>query len=133
MPARTEDRLSARMALLLPVIIVTLVLFWLASGVIGLLRAPTAALVLQDAGWPGAFSIASVVLWSVVDIAIAGLFAVRRFARAACWLAIVVSLFYLGASTLFVPHLWADPLGPLVKVIPAITLALVARVALETR
>jgi len=44
-----------------------------------------------------------------------------------------VSLFYLLASTIAVPALWFDPLGPLVKVVPAIVLALVARAVLDDR
>lgn len=133
MPARVEDRLFARMALLTPIIIATLIAFWFLSGVIGFVRITAAAQVLQDVGWPYALAVASVLFWAVVDIAIAAAFAYRPYAKLACWLAIGVSLFYLAASTLFVPHLWLDPLGPLIKVIPSITLALVARIALETR
>ncbi|QBY00619.1 SDR family oxidoreductase [Rhodophyticola sp. CCM32] len=133
MPARVEDRLFARMALLTPIIIFTLILFWFLSGVIGFLRVNEAALVLQDVGWPRALAVTSVLFWAVVDIAIAAGFAHREYAKQACWLAIGVSLFYLTASTFFVPNLWLDPLGPMVKVLPGIALALVARIALETR
>ena len=133
MPARTEDRLFARMALLTPIIIVTLIVFWFLSGVFGILRLNEAARVLEDVGWPHALAVASVVFWAVVDIGIAAGLAYRPYAKMACWCAIAVSLFYLAASTLFVPHLWLDPLGPLVKVLPSIALALVARIALETR
>ena len=133
MPARAEDRLFARMALVTPIIIATLILFWCASGIIGILKAQQAALVLEDVGWSHALAVASVLFWALVDMAIAVAFALRRYARTACWLAVAVSLFYLTASTLVVPHLWFDPLGPLVKVIPGMALALVARIALETR
>ena len=47
MPARAEDRLFARMLLLMPLMIITLSLFWLASVVIGLLRINEAALTLK--------------------------------------------------------------------------------------
>ncbi len=133
MPARTEDRLFARMALITPLIIATLILFWGASGIIGILRAQQAALVLESVGWPHILAVSSVLFWAFVDIAIAIAFTLRRYAKLACWLAVTVSLFYLVASTLFVPQLWIDPLGPLVKVVPGIVLALVARIALETR
>ncbi|MEO9684353.1 MAG: DoxX-like family protein [Tateyamaria sp.] len=133
MPARVEDRLFARMSLLTPIIVATLVVFWFLSGAIGFLRASQAALVLQDAGWSQSLALASVLFWAVVDIAIAAAFAYRSFAKQACWCAVAVSLFYLGASTLFVPSLWLDPLGPLIKIFPGITLALIARAALETR
>ena len=38
-------------------------------------------------------------------------------------MAIVLSLGYLAAGTVVTPELWADPLGPFVKVLPAIALA----------
>ena len=133
MPARVEDRLFARMALLTPILIATLVVFWALSGVIGFIRVNEAARVLEHVGWPRALAVASVLFWAVVDIGIAAAFAYRPWAKMACWCAIGVSLFYLAASTLFVPALWLDPLGPLIKVFPGIALALVARVALEAR
>lgn len=131
--ATAEDRLFARMSLLTPIIIVTLCLFWFASGAIGLARAQEAANVLETAGWSSGLAVSSVVFWAVIDIAIAGAFAYRKFTKSACWAAILVSCFYLAASTLFVPGLWIDPLGPLIKVAPGIILALVARAAMETR
>ncbi|MBU2994362.1 SDR family oxidoreductase [Octadecabacter sp. 1_MG-2023] len=133
MPARAEDRLFARMALLTPILLATLVVFWFLSGVIGFIKVQDAARVLTDVGWPRALAISSVLFWGVVDIAIAAAFLYRPSAKMACWAAIAVSLFYLAASTLFVPHLWLDPLGPMIKVLPSIALALVARIALETR
>ncbi|MCK0118909.1 SDR family oxidoreductase [Loktanella sp. F6476L] len=133
MPARSEDRLFARMALLTPIIITTLVMFWFLSGVIGFISVNAAAGVLEDVGWSRGFAVASVLFWAVVDIAIAAGLTHRPTAKMACWCAIGVSVFYLAASTLFVPDLWLDPLGPMVKVLPSIALALVARIALETR
>ena len=133
MPARVEDRLFARMALLTPILMATLIAFWFLSGVIGFISVNSAALVLENVGWPRAFAIASVLFWAVVDVAIAFGLAYRPYAKTACWCAIGVSLFYLAASTLFVPGLWLDPLGPMIKVLPSISLALVARIALETR
>ena len=133
MPVGVQDRLFARMTLLMPVILACLCLFWLASGTIGLFRVDAAADILRNVGWPGGLARASVIFWALVDIAIGVAFAFRRSAYGACWAAIGVSLFYLAASTLTVPSLWADPLGPLVKVVPLIVLALVARVTLDAR
>jgi uncharacterized protein YbjT (DUF2867 family) len=133
MPARVEDRQFARMALLTPIIIATLIVFWFLSGLIGFVSVNAAALVLEDVGWPRALAVASVLFGAVIDIAIAAAFAYRPYAKKACWCAIGVSLFYLTASTFFVPSLWFDPLGPMIKVLPSIVLALVARIALETR
>lgn len=128
-----QDRLFARMSLLAPIILACLSGFWLASGIIAIARVQEAAQVLRDAGWSVGLAIASVLFWAVVDIAIGIAFAFRKYARAACWMSVSVSLFYLVASTIAVPSLWIDPLGPLIKVVPAIVLALVARVVLDTR
>jgi hypothetical protein len=133
MSVGAQDRLFARMALLAPVIVASLCFFWLASGIIGIARVKDAAQVLKTVGWPENLAIASVLFWAVVDIAIGIAFAIRKYAYAACWAAVGVSLFYLLASTITVPALWFDPLGPLVKVVPSIVLALIARAALDTR
>lgn len=133
MPTRVEDRLFARMLLLTPLMLVTLSMFWLSSGVIGLVRVNEATITLDAAGWPHALAVASVVFWAVIDIGIAAAFLIRKYAGFACWAAIAVSIFYLIASSVFVPTLWIDPLGPLLKVFPGIALALVTRVALESR
>jgi CHASE2 domain-containing sensor protein len=121
------------MALLTPIIIAMLIAFWFLSGVIGFISVNEAAHVLENVGWPRWLAVASVLFWSVVDFAIAFGLAYRPYAKIACWCAIGVSLFYLGASTVFLPYLWLDPLGPMVKILPRIALALVARIALETR
>ena len=96
------------------------------SGVVGIVQVNEAALVLQEAGWAQGLAVASVLFWAVVDIVIGVAFAIRKYAYAACWAAVGVSLFYLFASTVTAPSLWIDPLGPLVKVVPSIILALVA-------
>lgn len=133
MPARVEDRLFARIALLTPIMVATLAGFWLLSGVISLFRTSDAALVLEQAGWPHWLAIASVLFWAVIDIGIAAAFIYRPYVKRACWAAVAVSLFYLAASSIFVPQLWLDLLGPLVKVIPSIVLAILTRIALENR
>ena len=58
---------------------------------------------------------------------------VRRFAAPALIGMIALSLAYLAAATVLAPGLWADPLGPLVKVVPSIVLALVALAILDER
>jgi uncharacterized protein YbjT (DUF2867 family) len=133
MPATVEDRLHARLSLLMPVLVATLALFWALSGLIGFARIYAASQVLVDVGWPAALAAASVAFWSAVDLALAAAILVRRAAKQACMAMIIVSIFYLSATTVFVPHLWLDPLGPMVKVLPGIALAMVTRVALETR
>ena len=133
LPAGAEHRLAARMALLAPIVIVTLAAFWLASGLIGAIRVDQAARHLIEAGWADGLARASVLFWAAVDIVLAAAILIRRWAPLACWAMIAVSLIYLAAASVLTPALWLDPLGPLVKVLPGIALAAVARVLLETR
>ena len=132
-PATVQDRVLARMLLLMPIMVATLALFWLASGMIGIARLMPATETLTNVGWPFWLVALSVVFWGIVDIAIGIGFMIRRFAAKACLVAVATGVIYISASTLFVPSLWVDPLGPLVKIFPSIILALVCRVALETR
>lgn len=133
MPARAEDRLFARMLLLMPLMIMTLSVYWLASGIISIARINEAARTLENVGWSYGLAAISVAFWAIVDIGIGVALLVRKYAPIACWAAIGVSTFYLAASTIFVPSLWADPLGPLVKVLPGMMLVLVTRISLENR
>ena len=131
--AGVQDRWHARLALLSPFLIATLALFWIASGVIGLVEIDAAAAVLQRNGWPEALALFSVAGWSFVDIALGIGLAIRRWAERAAEGMAVVCLVYLVAASVAAPELWLDPLGPLVKIIPAFGLALVVRQLLETR
>lgn len=132
-PALAQDRLQARMALLMPLVVLVLFLFWLGSGIVGIWSFDDATGVLTQAGWSPGASTAAVMFWSLVDIAIALSLLWRNFASKACSAMIFVSIIYLVAATMVSPELWADPLGPLLKILPGIPLALTARVLLETR
>lgn len=131
--AGREHRLAARMALALPLCVATLALFWLCSGVIGLAQREQAAALLTATGWPASLAMTGVLAGSVIDLALGGAMLWRRWAGPACLGQIAVSLAYLAAATLILPGLWADPLGPLVKILPAMMLSLVTRQMLETR
>lgn len=133
MPATSEDRIAARMALLFPFTIALLSLFWLFSGLIGIFQINAAASVLTDEGWNRSLATLSVFFWSIVDIGLGVFVLIRRFAKRACIGMIAVSIVYLVSSTLFVPYLWLDPLGPLLKVFPSIFLALYTIPQLEDR
>ena len=133
MPARSEDRIAARMALLMPFAMAALFFLWAASGVIGLWRAEAAARILVASGWPAGPAVYSVVFWSVIDLGLAGLLLVRRFAQAACIGMFAASAAYLAVASVATPWMWADPLGALVKIVPAAVLALVCHAMLQER
>lgn len=128
--ATRQDRLFARSQLLLPLIILGLSAFWIASGVIGLLQQHQAVAMIAGAmSNPELFVVAG----AIVDIALGVALLWRPWARAAAWGMILVTGAYLVGGSIFTPHLWADPLGPLIKAIPAAILALVCAALLEER
>lgn len=133
LPSGRAQRLDARMALLMPVAVAVLSLFWLASGLIGLWQLDTAAKVLMDTGWGGLPAKASVLFWSFADIALGLAILWRPWAARACLGMAGVSLIYLGAATAVTPQMWTDPLGPLVKVLPGLLLALITHQLLQER
>lgn len=129
-PATRQDRLFARMQLLLPLAVLTLSAFWIASGLIGLTRSEAAGAVLAGRTEHAA---SLVLIGALADIALGLALLWRPWARAACFGMIALTGAYLVAGTLLTPHLWADPLGPLVKTLPAALLALVCAALLEER
>jgi uncharacterized protein YbjT (DUF2867 family) len=132
-PAGVQESWFARLYLLKPIVLATLALFWLASGVVGLLRLDAAAALLDAAGFDAWAARAAVVAGAVADIALGLLALHRRSARVALLGMLAVTAAYLAGATLWRPDLWLDPLGPLVKSIPAALLAVTALATLEDR
>jgi uncharacterized protein YbjT (DUF2867 family) len=130
--ATAQDRLFARAMLIFPLLVVMLAGFWVASGVIGFWRWPEAAAVVK-AVMPPLLARISVWAGASIDIAIGLGVLWRPTTRRAAWGSIVVALGYLGLGSILTPLLWADPLGPFVKVIPAIGLALAVLASAEDR
>ena len=133
LPASVQERWFARLWLLRPLIIATLSAFWLVSGLIGLGRIDAAASILGFAGlWPAA-SHSVVVVGASIDIALGLAVVVRSTSRAAAAGMATLSALYLVGATMLAPALWIDPLGPLVKAVPGLVLALVAVAVSEDR
>ncbi|RJT37507.1 SDR family oxidoreductase [Mesorhizobium waimense] len=133
MPAHVQERWFARLWLAKPVILACLSLFWLVSGIVGLIRQDEAADILVSRGVPANFAQISVLTGSVADMLVGAAVLVRPLARPALLTMIAITLFYLAASTLLAPELWLAPLGPLVKTIPALCLVVVALAVLDER
>jgi hypothetical protein len=131
-PASAQERWFARLYLLKPLVVGGLALFWIASGLIALgpARAETLAIAREAFGdWARPVAVAA----SLLDIAIGAAIAWRRSARAGLHAAWMVSLGHLVGATLYLPRLWLDPLGALVKVVPILVLTWVALAILDDR
>ncbi|WP_205032179.1 SDR family oxidoreductase [Hwanghaeella grinnelliae] len=132
LPSTLQERVFARLRLIAPLLILVLSLFWLASGVIGLVFEADAVRVIED-DLPPLLAHASVIGGSCLDIAVGLALLFRKTARTACLASVGVSLLYLGLGTVLTPELWADPLGVFVKVLPAIGLSLAAASMIDER
>ncbi len=133
MPATRQDRLFARMYLALPLAIGTLALFWLTSGLIGLVRAPSALETLADTSLAPGTQTALVVGGGLIDMALGMAILWRPLAKRAAAAMVALSFAYMAGSLIHTPALWADPLGPMLKVLPGTVLALLVALALEDR
>jgi uncharacterized protein YbjT (DUF2867 family) len=133
LPMTRQERLFARLYFALPLAILMLSIFWLTSGLVALIQPATAATALANGALPDWAVGATVIGGGVIDIALGIAILWRPWCRRAALGMVVVSLAYLAGGTLFAPELWADPLGPLVKVLPSIVLALIVWMGVEDR
>jgi uncharacterized protein YbjT (DUF2867 family) len=131
-PSIVQERIYARVQLLLPLIVLSLSAFWTISGLVALLNVGAAAKALQPEMSPG-LAAAAVIVAAILDIAIGAALLLRRTARGAAFAAAGIAAIYVAAATHFAPALWLDPFGPYVKVLPAIVLSLALGLLLQER
>jgi uncharacterized protein YbjT (DUF2867 family) len=132
-PADLQDRRFAAFYILKPVVFIVTILFWIGTGLISLGPGYDIGVELMEAGGAGPLSGPSVIAGGLADIAIGIGIAFRRTTRLALWTAIAMSLFYAIAGTSILPQLWADPIGPMLKIWPLIVLNLAALALLRER
>ena len=132
--ATIQDKWFARLYLLKPLIIASLVLFWVVSGFIALVISYDAATgILRSHNFPPALVAPITIVTSLVDMSIGLLIAFRRTCAFGLVAGMVASLGYMLGSAILTPDLWIEPLGALVKTGPAIVLMLVALATLDNR
>jgi len=129
--SRAQERAFARVELILPVMLLTLSAFWIASGVIGIVERESAAGNLAGFDPPTAMSF--VIAGSLVDLWIGFGLLWRPFAKMAAIASALVAGAYLLLGSILAPALWVDPLGVYVKVIPAIVLSAALALLLQER
>ena len=131
-PATLQERMFARAALVFPLLVLTLGLFWIVSGLIGFWQDTAAIAVLPD--WLPRWLAAGLVYGGgVVDIALGAAILTRPLTRLAAMASAAVASCYAISGAFLTPELWADPLGPMVKILPAIALALAVAALAEER
>jgi hypothetical protein len=128
-----QERWLAALYLLKPVLFSVLAAFWIVSGLLSIGPAYQIGVALMGEGGAGFMSPFAVIAGSLVDLTIGVGIAIRRSARFALYAALAVSVFYAIASTIILPRLWIDPLGPMVKIFPIMVLNLVALAILKDR
>jgi len=134
LPSTVQERWFGRLYLAKPLIIGCLAVFWVISGLIVLtISFDAAAGILVSHGFSPWLAKAVTGITSVVDILVGLAIAYRSTCRAGCVVGILVSLGYMIAATVLAPGLWFDPLGVLVKIIPATVLKIVVLTLLGVR
>lgn len=134
-PSNLQDRLHARSYFAVPVLRVLLALFWMFTGGLSLIP-PVFAQAVELLGEAGiSTGLASGVVWigSIADMILGLLMLSSRHVRVAGLGQIGLTLGYLAVLSLLLTGLWADPLGPLLKVVPLIGAALVVMAFAEER
>jgi DoxX-like family len=132
-PPSVQERWFAQLYFLKPVILGVLSLFWIVTGLIALGPGYDVGVQLMEKAGAGQLAGAGVLAGALTDIAVGAGIAVRRTSRLALWAAVAVSIFYVMTATGLAPELWADPLGPVLKIAPILVLNLVALAILSDR
>ncbi|MDF2620754.1 MAG: nucleoside-diphosphate sugar epimerase [Xanthobacteraceae bacterium] len=130
-PASVQEGWFAGLYLLKPVVLVSLAVFWIGSGLASLGPGYAQGIGMMRQG--GALAPLAVIGGGLADLLVGLGISIRRTAGPALVAGIAVALFYALAGTLLTPWLWLDPLAPLLKIAPVIALHLVALATLRER
>jgi len=132
-PSTVQDRWFARLYFLKPLALLTLAVFWVGSGVIGLVSLPQAAEQLGLAGFSPDAARWTVETGAAVDIVLGLMVCFSRTAPLALKGMVLVTGAYVVGGTLWRRDLWFDPLGPLLKTLPGGVLALMTLAVMDDR
>jgi len=133
-PASVQERWFSRLYLLKPLIIGVSALFWMGTAFVSLGPGWENGINLMISGGASrSLAALAVLAGGLADLVIGAAMLYRRTARLAFYGAVAISLTYAIIGSIIVPWLWAEPLGPLLKIWPLIVLNLVALAILEDR
>jgi uncharacterized protein YbjT (DUF2867 family) len=133
-PASVQERWFARLYALKPLIFGVFGLFWIVTGIISLGPGWEIGMsYVREGGLGENLAALSVIAGALADIVIGLAILWRPASRYGLWAALIISLVYIVIGTALVPRLWADPLGPMLKIWPVLILNLVAMAIREDR
>jgi len=134
-PSTLQDRLHARTGFSVAVLRIVIGLFWVSTGIVSLLPSVnvTAANFVGATGLGEQMSRALVIAGGFADIALGLPFLVGWRVRLFGTLQITLSLAYLTVLSIWLPSLWFDPFGPMLKVVPIIFATLIVMAWAEPR
>ncbi len=133
--ATMQDRLHARAFFAVPLLQVSLALFWMLTGVLTLMPGSfaSATALVAGAGFGATFAKALVGTASLADIVLGALFLLPNWVRRAGAAQLLLSAIYLIGLSAIAPALWADHFGPLLQVVPMMAATCVVMAFQEKR
>ena len=133
-PASVQERWFARLYLLKPVTFIVISLFWISTALVSLGPGWGYGIgLMEEGGVEGTAAALTVIAGALADLVIGIAIAYRPTSRYGLYAAIAISFAYAIIGTILVPRLWADPLGPMLKIWPVIVLHFTALAILEDR
>jgi uncharacterized protein YbjT (DUF2867 family) len=133
-PASVQERWFAGMYLVKPAMFVVLSLFWISTAFVSLGPGWGYGMGLMgEGGVEGTAAALTVIAGALSDLLIGLAIAYRPTSRYGLYAAIAISFAYAIIGSILVPRLWADPLGPMLKIWPIIVLHFAALAVLEDR
>jgi uncharacterized protein YbjT (DUF2867 family) len=132
-PASVQERWFSRLYLLKPLALGIFAAFWLMTGIVSLTAGWSHAVGLMRMTDAAPIAELAVLGGAVADLFIGAAILFRRTSKPALIAALIVSIAYIVLGSLLLPDLWADPLGPMMKVWPILALNLLCLAILDER
>lgn len=129
-----QDRWHARLYLLTAIVWLVLIFVWIMSGIAGFLASPSDYQpILQQLFVPDDYQRSLVFATSFLDVSLGVALLLRYKVRLVLWLMLFSVIGYTVLISFFVPSLWLEPLGSLLKNLPIILILLIYGIVEDMR